>query len=82
MSSTVTAIDYLVESIFNESELQDPILKLAITLAKEIEKEQIENAYFEGADACDVELEGERYFLVKPCSLSGGALYYALTYGI
>ncbi len=40
-----TAIDYLVESIFNESELQDPILKLAITLAKEMEKEQIIDAY-------------------------------------
>jgi len=36
-----TAIDYLVESIFNESELQDPILKLAIQQAKAMEKEQI-----------------------------------------
>jgi hypothetical protein len=65
-----TAIDYLVESIFNESELQDPILKLAITLAKEMEKEQIEDAYEEGAT--------DEY---DPFDFYSGRKYYTSTYG-
>jgi len=36
----ITAVDYLVESIFNESELIDSILKLAIQQAKAMEKQQ------------------------------------------
>jgi hypothetical protein len=72
-----TAVEWLME------QYENGIHTIQVDeIAKLMEKEQIENAYFEGADACDVELEGERYFLVKPCSLSGGALYYALTYGI
>jgi|LakMenE18May11ns_1017448.scaffolds.fasta_scaffold8972537_2 hypothetical protein len=72
-----TAVEWLIE------QYENGIHTIQVDeIAKLMEKEQIENAYFEGADACDVELEGERYFLVKPCSLSGGALYYALTYGI
>ena len=43
-----SAIDNLVESIFNESELKDPILKLAIQQAKAMEKEQISNAFYDG----------------------------------
>jgi hypothetical protein len=43
-----TAVEYLIESIFNESELQDPILKLAITLAKAMEKEQMMDAWDNG----------------------------------
>jgi len=38
-----TAVKYLVDSIFNESELQDPILKLAIQQANEMEKEQMKD---------------------------------------
>jgi hypothetical protein len=72
-----TAVEWLIE------QYENGIHTIQVDeIAKLMEKEQIESAYFEGADACDVELEGERYFLVKPCSLSGGALYYALTYGI
>ena len=72
-----TAVEWLIE------QYENGINTIQVDqIAKLMEKEQIENAYFEGADACDVELEGDRYFLVKPCSLSGGALYYALTYGI
>ena len=72
-----TAVEWLIE------QYENGIHTIQVDeIAKLMEKEQIENAYFEGADACDVELEGDRYFLVKPCSVSGGALYYALTYGI
>ena len=35
-----TAVDWLVEQIFNDVDLKDSILKLAINQAKEMEKEQ------------------------------------------
>jgi hypothetical protein len=58
-----TAVDYLVESIFNESELKDPILKLAIQQAKEIEKEQICDAYIMGSyDMAEKEFKPEQYY--------------------
>jgi hypothetical protein len=38
-----TAVEWLVESIFNESELKDSILKLAIQQAKELEKQQMKD---------------------------------------
>ena len=40
-----TAIDWLIEQIFNDVDLKDSILKLAIQQAKEKEKEQIIEAY-------------------------------------
>ena len=36
-----TAIDWLIEQIFNDVDLKDAILKLAIQQAKEKEREQI-----------------------------------------
>jgi endoglucanase Acf2 len=52
MESKQTAIDWLVEQIFNDVDLKDGILKLAIQQAKEKEKEQIMKAarqcHFEG----------------------------------
>jgi hypothetical protein len=62
-----TAIDYLVESIFNESELQDPILKLAIQQAKAMEKEQHFESYRCGnlfLDENSLDFEGyfEQYY--------------------
>jgi hypothetical protein len=66
MSRKVTAIDYLVESIFNESELQDPILKLAIQQAKAMEKQQIQWAYIEGRSL-------DRF--------ADSEIYYTSTYG-
>ena len=36
-----TAVEWLVEQIFNDIDLKDSILKLAINQAKEMEKEQI-----------------------------------------
>lgn len=80
--SKQTAVEWLVEQLEEHHVKIDIKNTVVFHQAKAMEKEQIESAYFEGADACDVELEGDRYFLVKPCSLSGGALYYALTYGI
>ena len=73
MSSKVTAIDYLVESIFNESELQDPILKLAITLAKAMEKDQIIEAYREGRT--DQQTRVPKFYN------RSSAIYYTSTYG-
>jgi len=68
-----TAIDYLVESIFNESELKDPILKLAITLAKEMEKDQIIEAYREGRT--DQQTRVPKFYN------RSSAIYYTSTYG-
>ena len=36
-----TAVEWLVDQIFNDVDLKDSILKLAIKQAKEMEKEQI-----------------------------------------
>jgi hypothetical protein len=46
--SKQTAVEWLVDAIFNEVDLKDSILKLAIQQAKEKEKEQIVEAYREG----------------------------------
>ena len=40
-----TAVEWLVEQIFNDVDLKDSILKLAINQAKEMEKEQTERMY-------------------------------------
>ena len=40
-----TAVEWLVEQIFNDVDLKDSILKLAINQAKEMEKEQIIKAH-------------------------------------
>lgn len=40
-----TAVEWLVEQIFNEVDLKDSILKLAIQQAKAMEKEQIIEAH-------------------------------------
>jgi hypothetical protein len=40
-----TAVQWLVEQIFNDVDLKDSILKLAIQQAKEMEKKQIKNSY-------------------------------------
>jgi len=74
MSRKVTAIDYLVESIFNESELKDPILKLAITLAKEMEKEQILDAYREGRT--------DQHSGIEKFHNRSSAIYYNQTFGL
>ena len=73
MSRKVTAIDYLVESIFNESELKDPILKLAITLAKEMEREQIIDAYREGRT--------DQHSGMEKFHNRSSAMYYNQTFG-
>ena len=43
-----TAVEWLVEQIFNDVDLKDSILKLAINQAKEMEKEQILRAHSNG----------------------------------
>ena len=40
-----TAVEWLVDQIFNDVDLKDSILKLAIQQAKEMEKEQIIDAH-------------------------------------
>ena len=40
-----TAVEWLVDQIFNDVDLKDSILKLAIQQAKEMEKEQIIEAH-------------------------------------
>ena len=40
-----TAVEWLVDQIFNDVDLKDSILKLAIQQAKEMEKEQMRALY-------------------------------------
>ena len=40
-----TAVEWLIEQIFNEIDLKDSILKLAINQAKAMEKKQIIEAF-------------------------------------
>ena len=46
-----TAVEWLVEQIFNDVDFKDSILKLAINQAKEMEKEQLCYFYVKGAEA-------------------------------
>jgi hypothetical protein len=46
-----TAVEWLVEQVFNDIDLKDSILKLAISQAKELEKMQIIEAYEQGETA-------------------------------
>jgi hypothetical protein len=58
-----TAIEWLVEQIFNDVDLKDSILKLAIQQAKEKEKEQIMDAYIMGSyDMAAKEFKPEQYY--------------------
>ena len=42
MDKKKTAVEWLVEQVFNDIDLKDSILKLAISQAKEMEKEQMD----------------------------------------
>ena len=68
-----TAIDWLVEQIFNDVDLKDGILKLAIQQAKEKEKEQIVEAYREGRT--DQKTRVPKFYN------RSSAIYYTSTYG-
>lgn len=58
-----TAIDWLVEQIFNDVDMKDSILKLAIQQAKEMEKEQHFELYKLGNSFLDSEnLNFKDYF--------------------
>ena len=48
-SKKQTAVEWLVEQIFNDVDLKDGILKLAIQQAKEKEKEQIKYSFGQGS---------------------------------
>ena len=63
-----TAVEWLVDAIFNEVDLKDAILKLAIQQAKALEKEQIIDAN----EDCSTNELGE---------LLTGEQYYTSTYG-
>ena len=63
-----TAVEWLVDAIFNEVDLKDAILKLAIQQAKALEKEQIIDAN----EDCSTNELGE---------LFTGEQYYNETYG-
>ena len=58
-----TAVEWLVDQIFNDVDLKDSILKLAIQQAKEMEKEQIMDAYYQGdADSDNIHVDAEDYY--------------------
>jgi hypothetical protein len=52
----MTAVEWLVDQIFNDVDLKDSILKLAINQAKEMEKQKTIDFAYEIADhlACGV----------------------------
>ena len=56
----MTAVEWLVDQIFNDVDLKDSILKLAIQQAKEMEKEQIENAF--NYAQIDLGMEADEYY--------------------
>ena len=68
-----TAVEWLVEQIFNDVDLKDAILKLAIHQAKEKEKEQIVEAYREGRT--DQQTRVPKFYN------RSSAIYYTSTYG-
>jgi hypothetical protein len=58
-----TAVEWLIEQIFNDVDLKDSILKLAINQAKEMEKEQIIDAYETAEKDCGKNfLHGDLYY--------------------
>jgi hypothetical protein len=63
-----TAVEWLIEQIFNDVDLKDGILKLAIQQAKAMEKQQI----IEANEDCSTNELGE---------LFTGEQYYNETYG-
>jgi hypothetical protein len=59
-----TAVEWLVEQIFNDIDLKDLILKLAIQQAKEMEREQLIEFYQDGQFSANYPygLTGEAYY--------------------
>ena len=73
MDKKQTAIDWLVEQVFNDIDLKDSILKLAISQAKEMEREQIIEAYRDGRT--DQQTRVPKFYN------RSSAIYYTSTYG-
>jgi hypothetical protein len=72
-----TAIEFLIEQIDNKDMGEIPIwiYDLCEEL-KEMEKEQIIDAYLDGANACDLEVKGDRVLLIKPDTNLLGQEYF------
>jgi hypothetical protein len=68
-----TAVEWLVDAIFNDVDLKDSILKLAISQAKEMEREQIIEAYRDGRT--DQQTRIPKFYN------RSSAIYYTSTYG-
>ena len=64
MDKRQTAVEWLVEQIFNDIDLKDSILKLAISQAKEMEKQQIIDSNNIGYSASrrDTDETAEQYY--------------------
>ena len=73
MDKKQTAVEWLVEQVFNDIDLKDSILKLAISQAKEMEREQIIEAYREGRT--DQQTRVPKFYN------RSSAIYYTSTYG-
>ena len=57
----ISAVEWLSEQIFNDVDLKDSILKLAIQQAKEMEKIQIKNAWLNSLTKGDFNSADEYY---------------------
>jgi hypothetical protein len=73
MDKKQTAVEWLVDAIFNDVDLKDSILKLAISQAKEMEREQIIEAYRDGRT--DQQTRIPKFYN------RSSAIYYTSTYG-
>jgi hypothetical protein len=75
-----TAVEWLVEQlntleILVDKESQEKAIEI-FDQALAIEKEQIIDAYLNGAEACDLEVKGDKVLLVKPDTNFSGQEYY------
>lgn len=60
----MTAVEWLAEMVFNKEDLPDFVLGMVINQAKEMEKEQIKDAYYKGGDDLTKMhfIESEQYY--------------------
>ena len=75
-----TAVEWLFSELERMQYFIGNDMLEAFEKAKAMEKEQIIDAYLDGADACDLEVKGDRVLLVKPDTNLLGQEYFYQNY--
>ena len=75
-----TAVEWLFSELERMQYFIGNDMLEAFEKAKAMEKEQIITAYLDGADACDLEVKGDRVLLVKPDTNLLGQEYFYQNY--